>query len=642
MSCPQASSAPGRAGSPLRVRPHPLRIALVGNPNVGKSVLFGRLTGSYAVVSNYPGTTVGVTQGRALIAGEVCDVIDTPGVNALEGVLSEDELVSRRILEEGRIDLVIQVADARNLRRSLMLTSHLASFRVPMVLALNMSDEAKSHGVTIDIEGLSRALGVPVIETVATEGRGLKELRASFDGAAIPTISIRREGIGVSDGHRLGHDRDHHQSHHHEGHHGHRHGHRDRTLHAREVDLDRQSDHARFAHELTHRLRRIRPRSSARFQEQLGKAMRRPFTGLLILAAVLCVVYLFVGVFGAQTLVGLIEAGIFRRYVNPAAIHVAAGIPSELVRSFLVGDYGLVTMGLTYAMAIVLPVVATFFLVFSVLEDSGYIPRLAIFSDRIFRAMGLNGKAVLPMVLGLGCDTMATMTTRILGTPKERLIAVLLLSLGVPCSAQLATILGILGGISVGALVTLFTVVLVQMFVVGFLAARVLPGDRSEFILEMPPIRVPDWRNVVHKTVLRVRWYLGEAVPLFLIGTAILFALDRTGGLAWLMQVTQPVVQGLLGLPPKASAVFIMGFLRRDYGAAGLFDMARHGELTGAQAVVALTVMTLFVPCVAHFLMTVKEQGAKVAVGILGVVTVVAVLTGTALNFGLRVLGVTF
>jgi ferrous iron transport protein B len=299
-------------------------------------------------------------------------------------------------------------------------------------------------------------------------------------------------------------------------------------------------------------------------------------------------------------------------------------------------------MGLTYAIAIVLPVVATFFLIFGALEDSGYIPRLAIFSDRIFRAMGLNGKAVLPMVLGLGCDTMATMTTRILGTPKERVIAVLLLALGVPCSAQLATILGILGGISFAALMTLFGVVLAQMFLVGFLASRVLPGERSEFIMELPPMRLPQWRNVVHKTRLRVVWYLGEAVPLFLIGTVLLFVLDRTGGLVWLTRAAEPVVQGLLGLPAQASAVFVMGFLRRDYGAAGLFDLARHGQLAPIQAVVALTVMTLFVPCIAHLLMIVKEQGVRVAAGILVFVTVVALGTGALLNAGLRTFGVTF
>jgi ferrous iron transport protein B len=234
------------------------------------------------------------------------------------------------------------------------------------------------------------------------------------------------------------------------------------------------------------------------------------------------------------------------------------------------------------------------------------------------------------------------MTTRILGTPKERLIAVVLLALGIPCSAQLATILGILGGISFAALITLFGVVLGQMFLVGFLAARVLPGDRSDFILELPPIRVPDPANVVRKTVLRVRWYLSEAVPLFLIGTMLLFGLDRTGALAVLTRAGEPVVRGLLGLPPEMAEVFVMGFLRRDYGAAGLFDLARSGGLTGVQAVVALTVMTLFVPCVANFLMIVRERGVRVGLAILAFVTPVALLTGGALHHVFDLFGIAF
>jgi ferrous iron transport protein B len=237
---------------------------------------------------------------------------------------------------------------------------------------------------------------------------------------------------------------------------------------------------------------------------------------------------------------------------------------------------------------------------------------------------------------------MATMTTRILGTPKERLIAITLLALGVPCSAQLATIMGILGGISVFALLTLFGVVLTQMVFVGFLAARALPGDRSDFILELPPIRLPRPGNLLRKTGLRIRWYLGEAVPLFLIGTALLFGLDRVGALEWLATAARPIVTDALGLPPRAAEVFIMGFLRRDYGAAGLFKMSQDGMLSGVQAVVALTVMTLFVPCVANLLMIIKERGLKVGVAILTFVTIVAVMTGAALNLALRMLHVTF
>jgi ferrous iron transport protein B len=581
----------------LTLRVRPLRIALVGQPNVGKSVVFGRLTGRYVTVSNYPGTTVAVTKGRALVGAEVCDVIDTPGVNTLDGTISEDERITREVVTGPDTDLIVQVADARNVRRALMLTSQLHACGKPMVLALNMIDEAHERGVSIDAPALSAALGIPVIEMIAVEGRGLSELRDALPCAARPHVPAH--------------------------------------THA--------SDRAVWAHQLTERVRRVSTLSLAYVQEALARATRRPVTGLPILAAVLYALYLFVGVFGAQTLVKLLEDDVFGRGVNPTAIWLADRfVPVPLVRDFFVGPYGLITMGVTYAIAIVLPVVATFFLMFGFLEDSGYIPRLAIFCDRIFRVMGLNGKAVLPMVLGLGCDTMATMTTRILGTPKERLIAILLLALGIPCSAQLATIMGILGGISFAALATLFGVVLSQMFIVGWLAARVLKGERSEFVLELPPIRWPRLGNLLTKTRLRVWWYLGEAVPLFLVGTVLLFVLDRIGALVWIAAAGRPLVTGLLGLPPATAQILVMGFLRRDYGAAGLFQLAHNGELTGVQAVVALTVMTLFVPCVANFLMMVRERGPKTGFAILGVITPIALLTGAGVNYVLHALGIQF
>src|SRR5262245_10075676 len=594
MSCPHAIR--GLEPAPLlRLRAHPLRVALVGNPNVGKSVVFGRLTGRYVTVSNYPGTTVAVTRGRTSVGAEVCDVIDTPGVNALEGPLNEDEKVTRDLIQSGGAELVVQVADARNLRRALTLTSHLADFGLPMVLVLNMIDEARARGVDVDARGLGDELGIPVIEAVAPEGRGMQELREALTAA-------RRASAAAASG----------------------------------------QTHLEWADAMTRRFRTVGHVSPGRVREWLGRAVREPLTGIPILLAVLYVTYLVVGVLGAQTLVGLLEDGLFGTYLNPWAAAAASHIPLAAARDFLVGDYGLISMGLTYAIAIVLPVVTTFFLVFGFLEDSGYIPRLAIFSDRLFRAMGLNGRAVLPMVLGLGCDTMATMTTRILATPKERLIAILLLALGVPCSAQLATIMGILGGISFTALVTLFAVVLSQMVLVGFLAARVLSGERSDFVMELPPLRMPRLRNLLTKTAVRVKWYLGEAVPLFLIGTVLLFGLDRIGGLDAVASAARPIVTGLLGLPPKAAEVFVMGFLRRDYGAAGLFQMARDGSLSNVQAVVALTVMTLFVPCIANFLMIVKERGLKIGLAILRVVTLIAVGTGAALNAVLGSLHVSF
>jgi ferrous iron transport protein B len=293
-------------------------------------------------------------------------------------------------------------------------------------------------------------------------------------------------------------------------------------------------------------------------------------------------------------------------------------------------------MALTYSLALVFPIVGTFFIAFGVLEDSGYLPRLAVMVNRLFKTMGLNGKAVLPMVLGLGCDTMATLTTRILETRKERLIVILLLALGVPCSAQLTVVLTMLGALSPAAMLIWLAVVIGTILLVGALAARILPGKGSDFVLELPPLRVPRAGNIVTKTLARIEWYLKEAVPLFVLGTLILFVADRLDLLSWLERATAPVLQGLLGLPRETAATFIVGFLRRDFGAAGLYQLGQEGRLDPVQIVVAVVVITLFIPCIANFFMMVKERGWKTGLAVAGFIFPFAILVGATLNWVLR------
>ncbi len=297
-------------------------------------------------------------------------------------------------------------------------------------------------------------------------------------------------------------------------------------------------------------------------------------------------------------------------------------------------------MGLTYSIAIVLPIVSTFFFAFGLLEDSGYFPRLTVMANRLFKKIGLSGKSALPMILGLGCDTMATLTTRILDTKKERVIATLLLALAVPCSAQLGVILGIVAGVSTELLIVVFGVVGMQIFIVGYLASKVIPGESSDFIVEIPPIRVPHLSNVVLKTYMRLEWFLFEAVPLFLLGTFVLFTLDKLRILAFLETLASPVVVGLLGLPVNATKAFIMGFLRRDYGAAGIFDMTRQGLLEPTQLAVSLVVIMLFVPCIANFFVMIKERGTKTALAIVAFIFPYAIFVGAVLNYILRVMEV--
>jgi ferrous iron transport protein B len=292
-------------------------------------------------------------------------------------------------------------------------------------------------------------------------------------------------------------------------------------------------------------------------------------------------------------------------------------------------------MALAYSLALVLPIVGTFFLAFGVLEDSGYLPRLAVMVNRLFKSMGLNGKAVLPMVLGLGCDTMATLTTRILETKRERLIVILLLALGVPCSAQLSVVMAMLSGLSLPAVLIWAGVVLGVIALVGRLAAAVLPGRGSDFVLELPPLRAPKIGNIVVKTLARIEWYLKEAVPLLVLGTLILFAADRLRLLGALERLAEPVVTGWLGLPRETATAFVVGFLRRDFGAAGLFELARHGRLSPEQIVVSMVTITLFIPCIANFFMIVKERGWKTALAIAAFITPVALGVGGAVHWAL-------
>jgi ferrous iron transport protein B len=338
--------------------------------------------------------------------------------------------------------------------------------------------------------------------------------------------------------------------------------------------------------------------------------------------------------FGARTLVDWLENELFGRVINPAAIAFAAKtLPWAWLRDLLVGPYGILTMALTYSLALVLPIVGTFFVAFSALEDSGYLPRLAVVANRAFRAIGLNGKAVLPMVLGLGCDTMATLTTRVLETPRERLMVILLLSLGVPCSAQLSVTLALLSG---RALLLWVLVVVAVMFVVGRLAARLVPGRRSELLVELPPLRWPRPGNMLVKTLARMEWYLKEAVPLFVLGTLLLFVADRLSLLGALERAAEPLLTLGLGLPPETAEAFVVGFLRRDFGAAGLYRLAGEGRLSLPQTLVAVVTMTLFIPCIAQFFMIARERGWRAALAVAGFVFAAALGVGAVLAAVLR------
>ncbi len=393
------------------------------------------------------------------------------------------------------------------------------------------------------------------------------------------------------------------------------------------------------AREIVRRSVETRGNGNAGFAEALSRLLMSPLTGLPLLALVLWAgVYQFVGVFGAGTLVDWLESGLFGEIVNPAVTRfVEWAIPWPWLQDLFVHDYGVWTLGVTYAVALILPIVATFFLVFSVMEDSGYFPRLALLIDRCFKVVGLSGRAVIPIVLGFGCDTMATMVTRILPTRRERLIATVLLALAIPCTAQLGIILAILSG-RPGALAVWAGVVALMFVLTGFLASRVLPGKRASFAMEIPPLRLPRISNVLTKTASRMQWYLFEVLPLFLLASVLIWVGRLTGFFEVAIRSLEPAV-AILGLPAEAAETFLFGFFRRDYGAAWLYGLDKGGKLDGVQLVVSSVVLTLFIPCVAQFLVMKKERGWKTALAIAAFIVPFAFGVGYVLNAGLRAAG---
>lgn len=625
-------------------------VLIVGSPNVGKSALFNRLTGRYVTVSNYPGTTVEVSHGRARLAGREVGVIDTPGMYSLLPI-TDEERVAREILLAGSSRVVVHVIDAKSIQRMLGLTLQLIESRLSVVLVLNMWDEAQDAGIRIDCDLLEKQLGVPVVPTVATTGKGMGVLVRRIE-SLLSTEQIGRDGQGLKidygpvlekaiaaiEPHLEG-----------QGGVGRRgrallllqgdHQVRDRLIQVHgpaaaekvaSTIFDACADLKSTAHYhislavkehvqgvLAQRASFPPPRSDG-WRDRLSDLCMSPWTGFPILLAVLYLgLYQFVGVFGAGTCVDFLQNGLFGKIIPSATWLAERYIPWPAARDLLVGDYGIISLGFRYAIAIILPIVTTFFLAFSLIEDSGYLPRLAVLIDRLFKKIGLNGRAVIPLVLGLGCDSMATMVTRTLETKRERVIATFLLALAIPCSAQIGVLMALLSGRPLALAV--WAGVMAAIFLgAGLLMARFLPGQRPSFYMELPRLRLPRLGNVLVKTYTRLVWYFKEVLPLFVLASVLIWLgrldwwglLPEGGVFGMLVRGLEPAVRAI-GLPDQAAGAFLFGFFRRDYGAAGLFDLQHQGLLAGNQLVVAAVTMTLFLPCVAQFIIMKKERGWK-------------------------------
>lgn len=632
-------------------------IALVGSPNVGKSVIFSHLTGKYVTVSNYPGTTVELSRGKGLLGMKKVDIVDTPGSNSLIP-MSEDEEVTRDVLISGTVDYVVQVGDEKNLQRALMISSELSELGLPFTLVLNMADEARIKGITIDVDKLSEILGISVIETVAIEGKGIPKLKKSILDSSRSKLKVNygklEESIeklteilgnrgkaimALSDESFL-----------------------ERIIkdpkkieQAKEIiEREKKSISVPLFYHIREKRREevIRIAKMVKKEEKYHKTQLsekisnltlNPITGIPIFLGILLLLYQFVGFLGAQVMVDFLEEELFEEIINPAVIYIFDNyIANDFISRLFVGEFGIVTMALTYSIAIILPIVLTFFIAFGLLEDSGYFPRLAVMGNKPLKILGINGKAILPLILGCGCVTMATITVRTLDSKKERIIATLLLALGIPCSAQLAVIFAMAASLSFNALLFIFLVVLIQLVVVGALSSKIIKGESSDFIMELPPLRRPKFSNIIYKTLMRLEWYIKEVIPIFVLGTLFLFFLNEFKILEIIETLFSPIVVGFLDLPKEAARAFLMGFFRRDYGAAGLFQLQDLGIISNVQTVVSLIVITLFVPCIANLFVIIKERGTKIALIIFVFVLFYAVFVGGITNIFLKYTGIMF
>ncbi|MFO7740303.1 MAG: ferrous iron transporter B [Desulfatiglandaceae bacterium] len=563
-------------------------ILLVGNPNVGKSVIFSRLTGVRTTISNYPGTTVSYTRGFLKLGEKKVEVVDVPGIYTLEPT-SEAEQIALKMLQSG--DTVINVVNATHLERSLYLTLQLLEGSFPLVVALNMWDDTKHRGIHVDLEKLRALLGVPIIPTVALTGEGIKELVQSIPKATSPNTSPRsRDMRWVAIGNII-----------------------------RQVQRIDHRHHTWF--------------------ERLQDASVKPIAGVIIAIAVLAFSFFVIRLI-AENLIEYVLDPFFSSLWAPVVLRLStimggSGFLHDIVVGKLtvgefsfVESFGLISSGLYVPFAMVLPYIVSFYLVLGLLEDTGYLPRLAILMDTMMHRIGLHGYAIIPTLLGLGCNVPALLATRILETKRERFIASTLICIAVPCAALQAMILGLVGQRGVRYVLLVYGTLFAVWVILGMILKHAVRGFSPELLIEIPPYRLPPWRVVLQKMWMRIYGFLAEALPIILGAIVVINILHLLDVFRILVSFTEPVVTGLLGLPKEAVTSLVLGFLRKDVALGMLAPLG----LSGKQLVIASVVLAMSFPCIATFVVFLRELGLRMILISTGIMISASLVTGGILN----------
>ena len=564
------------------------KIVLMGNPNVGKSVVFSRLTGANVIASNYPGTTVDFSKGKMRVEGNVVEIIDAPGTYSLEPANKAEE-VSLKMLNEA--DIIINVVDATNLERNLYLTLELLEKDVPILIVLNLWDEAKHLGISIDEKKLEELLDVPVVPTVALTGEGIKTLVSRLhDARSNKKIKpTSEEGRWIEIG-----------------------------------TIIKQVETVEHRH---HTLR-----------DRLADLTIKPSTGIPIALGVLFCAFWFVRFVG-EGLITYVLDPLFNTYYLPVITTISEWLGPGVVHTILIGEYGVeidfieslgvITTGLYVPIAVVLPYIIAFYFTLSMLEDSGYLPRLATLVDKLFHKLGMHGHGIIPMFLGLGCNVPGALSTRTMETRKQRFISATLLAICVPCMAQTAMVFGALGRFGVYYIGIVFLTLGILYVILGLLFNKFIKGTSPEIFLEIPSYRRPSFRAIVKKTWMRIRWFLKEAIPFLFLGVLIINILYVIGVLQWFGDAVSPFMEGLFGLPGESSIALVTGFLRKDLAVGMLLTIE---GMSAMQLVIAVTMLTVYFPCVATFAVLIKELGVKDMIKAAGIMVGTAGLVGIILR----------
>lgn len=580
-----------QAGPQEKASDGKIKILLMGNPNVGKSVVFSKLTGVHVDSSNYAGTTVDYTVGDIRFGNKEGIMIDVPGTYSLEAT-SEAERVAVSLLEEGA-DVIICVLDATHLERNLDLAYRLKEYPIPVVYSLNLMDVAERQGIRIDVDKLSEELGGPVIPTVAIKNRGLRELMQT----AIKLSKEKKEPEPKLED-------------------------EERWRRIREIVAKVQSEVEQ--EELT-------------FIQKLEDWTIQPWPGIPIAFLVL-VVSLGIVVGVGKALRAVILLPLVRQVIVPFLSKIVSSIvPAGILRNVLVGEYGILVIGIEWPFALILPYVLLFYIVFSFLEDSGYLPRIGVLADGVLRKIGIQGGNIIPMMLGYGCAVPAILGTRAANTQKERLMVASLVSFAIPCASQSGAFFALLGDRSIFALIFVYLMSIIAMLAVGTMLNRIIPGASQPILLEVPNLLLPDKDAFKKKLKLRMKHFMIDAEAPMLIGIVIAAIIAETGILNEFSKLIYPLVEGWLGLPKEASLSLLLGIIRRELAVLPLLEM----NLSTLQLTVGAIVALFYLPCLSVFGVLANEFSVKSALFI-GLITIVSafVFGGLVNQIGSIILGV--